>query len=50
MVTWNRKDMIARVLEDLSKQTFPVDHFDVVVCDNASTDGTLEYLRERFNP
>ena len=50
MVTWNRKDMIARVLEDLSKQTFPVDHLDVVVCDNASTDGTLEHLRGRFNP
>jgi GT2 family glycosyltransferase len=50
LVTWNRKDMIARVLEDLAKQTFPVDRFDVVVCDNASTDGTLEHLRERFTP
>ncbi|VAX41265.1 hypothetical protein MNBD_PLANCTO03-442 [hydrothermal vent metagenome] len=50
MVTWNRKAMVARVLEDLSKQTFPPDHLDVVVCDNASTDGTLQYLRERFNP
>jgi hypothetical protein len=50
MVTWNRKDMISRVLEDLSRQTFPADHFDVVVCDNASTDGTLEHLRERFGP
>lgn len=50
LVTWNRKDMIARVLEDLSRQTFPVDHLDVVVCDNASTDGTLEHLRERFAP
>lgn len=50
MVTWNRKEMIARVLEDLSVQTFPVDHLDVVVCDNASTDGTAEYLLERFAP
>lgn len=50
MVTWNRKAMIAQVLEDLSAQTFPVDHLDVVVCDNASTDGTTEYLRERFRP
>lgn len=50
MVTWNRKEMIARVLEDLSRQTFPVDHLDVVVCDNASTDGTLEYLVGRFSP
>ena len=50
LVTWNRKDMIARVLEDLSRQTFPRDRMDVVVCDNASTDGTLEHLRERFGP
>jgi len=50
MVTWNRKEMIARVLEDLAAQTFPVDHLDVVVCDNASTDGTAEHLRERFAP
>ena len=50
LVTWNRKEMIARVLEDLAAQTFPVDRLDVVVCDNASTDGTLEHLRERFSP
>ena len=50
LVTWNRKDMVARVLEDLSRQTFPASHFDVVVCDNASTDGTLEHLRGRFCP
>lgn len=50
LVTWNRKEMIARVLEDLAAQTFPPDHLDVVVCDNASTDGTPELLRERFNP
>lgn len=50
MVTWNRKEMIAQVLEDLAKQSFNPDHFDVVVTDNASTDGTLEYLNERFCP
>lgn len=50
IVTWNRREMVARVLEDLSRQSFPVGHLDVVVCDNASSDGTLEHLRERFRP
>lgn len=50
MVTWNRREMVARVLEDLSRQTFPIDRLDVVVCDNASTDGTTEHLIERFRP
>ncbi|MBK7404153.1 MAG: glycosyltransferase [Phycisphaerales bacterium] len=50
LVTWNRKEMVAQVLEDLSRQTFPIDRLDVVVCDNASTDGTAEHLRERFRP
>lgn len=50
MVTWNRKEMVAQVLEDLSRQSFPADRMDVVVCDNASTDGTLEHLRARFSP
>lgn len=50
MVTWNRKEMVAQVLEDISRQTFPPDRLDVVVCDNASTDGTAEHLAERFNP
>ncbi|HZW08830.1 MAG TPA: glycosyltransferase family 2 protein [Phycisphaerales bacterium] len=50
LVTWNRKDLVARVLEDLSRQTFPAGRLDVVVCDNASTDGTLAHLAERFAP
>ena len=50
MVTWNRKEMIARVLRDLAEQTYPPGEIDVVVTDNASTDGTLEYLEEQFSP
>ena len=38
------------MLEDLAAQTFPAGCLDVVVCDNASTDGTLEHLRRLFSP
>ena len=50
IVTWNRWEMAAAVLRALSKQTFPIDRMDVVVIDNASTDGTTEQLRLAFSP
>lgn len=50
VVTWNRHADVARALQSLSRQTYPRSRMDVVVIDNASTDGTLEHLRERFRP
>ncbi len=50
IVTWNRKQAVSQVLGALSRQTFPVDRMDVVVVDNSSTDGTLEFLREHWRP
>lgn len=50
MVTWNRKAPLNQILGSLSRQTFPVSRVDVVVVDNASTDGTLEALCERWRP
>lgn len=50
VVTWNRHADVTRAIEALSRQTYPRDLMDVVVVDNASTDGTLEHLRERFRP
>jgi glycosyltransferase involved in cell wall biosynthesis len=49
--TWNRKELLAEVLESLRRQTFPFDKFEVVVCDDGSTDGTrdlVEGLQDRF--
>lgn len=50
IVTWNRKGYVTTVLEALSRQTYPLALLDVVVVDNAGTDGTLEHLREKFKP
>jgi len=50
IVTWNRRDMVDHVLGAVSRQGFPLDALDVVVVDNGSTDGTVEYLAERWGP
>ena len=42
VVTWNRRDLLQESLAALAAQTHPV---QVVVVDNASTDGTAEMLR-----
>lgn len=43
IVTYNRKEMLKRCVDSLLMQTAPC---DVLVVDNASSDGTGEYLRE----
>jgi rhamnopyranosyl-N-acetylglucosaminyl-diphospho-decaprenol beta-1,3/1,4-galactofuranosyltransferase len=42
VVTYNRRHLLERVIDSLSAQSRPVDHIYIV--DNASTDGTEEYL------
>ncbi len=50
IVTWNRREDVCGALRALSRQTFGPERFDVVVVDNAGTDGTLDLLAERFRP
>ena len=45
VVTFNRKSLLAECLEAVERQTHAVERIAVV--DNASTDGTDEYLRSR---
>lgn len=48
MVTYNRLDLTKKMLESLWKSAdYP---FNLVIVDNGSTDGTVEYLRDTFNP
>ena len=50
IVTWNRKVSVAAVLRAIAAQTYPGDRLDIIVVDNASSDGTLEHLRAEFDP
>lgn len=50
IVTWNRKAQVSVQLEAIAGQTFGAANCDVIVVDNASTDGTQEYLAERWRP
>lgn len=44
IVTYNRKQMLRRCLTHVLNQSYPVS--DIIIVDNASTDGTFEYLTE----
>jgi len=43
--TYNRKELLRECLNALLAQTYPLD--SIILVDNASTDGTLEFLREK---
>ena len=46
VVTWNRREELAKSLESVVAQTYP--NHELVVVDNASTDGSADLVRERF--
>lgn len=46
VVTFNRKQLLGGALAALGRQTRPLD--EIIVVDNASTDGTQELLRNQF--
>jgi rhamnopyranosyl-N-acetylglucosaminyl-diphospho-decaprenol beta-1,3/1,4-galactofuranosyltransferase len=46
VVAWNRRDLVVETLGALRAQTAAL--HDVVVIDNASTDGSADVIRERF--
>ncbi len=48
MPTLNRKKVLCELLESVYRQDYPKDRIDVVVADDASTDGTAEEVRRRF--
>ncbi|MCB0168774.1 MAG: glycosyltransferase family 2 protein [Anaerolineae bacterium] len=45
VVTYNRKELLVECLEALDSQTCPVDQ--IFIIDNASTDGTYEFLADQ---
>lgn len=46
--TYNRKDLLRETLHSLAQQTYPRDHFEVIVVDDGSTDGTVSIATEVF--
>jgi GT2 family glycosyltransferase len=48
--TFERRESLARTLHALGQQTYPMLDFEVVVVDDGSTDGTLDWLRTASFP
>ncbi|HEX3596477.1 MAG TPA: glycosyltransferase family A protein, partial [Polyangiaceae bacterium] len=50
MPTYNRKARLLRVLSALGRQTADTKHFEVVIVDDGSTDGTSDAVRATSHP
>jgi len=46
--TYNRKDKLARLLESILNSNYPKNKIEIVVIDDASTDGTNDEIQEKF--
>ncbi len=46
IVNWNKKDYVLNLLNSLKKINY--DNYEIIVVDNASTDGSVEALKELF--
>jgi GT2 family glycosyltransferase len=46
IVNWNRRDLLKSCLESLQKQTYR--NFEIIVVDNASQDGSVEFTKNFF--
>lgn len=44
-VSWNRSDLLRNAIRSLQAQNYPA--LEIIVVDNGSSDGSLEWLRER---
>lgn len=47
IVSWNTRDLLAQCLASIAANP-PAAEFEIIVVDNASTDGSVDMVRERF--
>ena len=48
IVNYNGREILKRLLDSLKKQAFK--NYELIVVDNASTDGSVEFIRENYKP
>lgn len=46
--THNRKEKLVRLIDSILQSSYPSDRLEIIVVDDASTDGTCEILRKRY--
>ncbi len=46
VVCWNNKDLLEECFETIFNQTYK--NYTVIVVDNGSTDGSIEYIKKEF--
>ena len=46
IVAYNEEKNLPRILEDLTRQTFPHDQMEVVLVDSRSEDGTRDLMKK----
>jgi len=47
--TFNRKEKLDRLINSILKSSYPVNKLDIIVVDDASTDGTYEYIKNKYS-
>ena len=48
IVNYNGKDIMGNCISSLKKADYPSKKFEIIVVDNNSTDGSVEYISRRF--
>jgi hypothetical protein len=46
--TYNRKQVLIRLIESIKQSDYPEENMEIIVVDDASTDGTYDAVRKRF--
>ena len=45
----NERGMLPRLIDELLRQNYPADRFEIIVVDGRSTDGTADLIRRRYS-